>query len=222
MCLNFNLSLTAGILATWDELKCCMRFIFFIWSELYKVSPQDVTCSHSGGEPSQRLILSVSVDHTCSHTHSKKLKLTLWHVEFSLLGKVVKESQSVSLLMDHWFKLRLLASTFNTDFLDKHSCVHANLQSLAAMQISPLIFLCLANAASAVLVLWMLHSSWLGSSGACNFCRTSVCMFSSCCRRYCPLLWWLLTQVLFIYTENLAQCLHLGGRVIKKKITNLL
>ena len=191
----------------WDELKCCMHFIYWIWKELYKVSPKDVTCSHLGEEASQRLMLSV--DHTRSHTHSKKLNLKLWPVEFSLLGKVVKErSRAVSLCVDHWFKLRLLASTSNVNFLDKHSCVHANLQRLAAVQISPFIFLYLANAASAVLVLWLLHSSWLSSSGACNFCRASVCRFSSCCLHYCPILWWLLTQVL---GGNVAQCWHLWG-----------
>lgn len=155
MCLNFNLSLTAGILAMWDELKCCMHFVFFIWSELYKVSPKDVTCSHSGEEASQRLILSVSVDHTCSHTHSKKLKLKLWPVEFSLLGKVVKErSQSVSLLMDHWFKLRLLASTFNTDFLDiafMCTCKPAKFSSCADFSLHlPLFSWCCISSACAL------------------------------------------------------------------------
>lgn len=185
-------SLTAGVLALWGELTCCMHFMFLIWKQLCKVSPKDVICSCPAEEASQRVLLSV--DHMYSHACSRKLQLKLWPVEFSLLGEVVKErSRWVSLLMNHWFKLRLLASTSNVGFLDKHSCAHTKLQHLAAVQISPFIFLYLADAALAVLLLRLVHSSWVGSSGACKFCSTSVCPFSSyLC--YCPLLWWLFTR----------------------------
>lgn len=134
-------------------------------------------CSHPGEEASERILLSV--DHMCSHAHSKKLQLKPWPVEF---------------------KPRPLASISNVGFLDKHSCAHTSLQHWAAVQISPFIFLYLADATLAVLVLKLVQSSWLGSSGACKLCRTSVCPFSSyLC--YCPLLLWLLTQVLFVYME---------------------